>query len=405
MVEKLRILQLVPRFPFPLDDGGKIGIANIYKEFSKQGNEVHLFSLSDENLKKESIIEAEKYGTVHIFKHNTKNSLSRILKYFFLNKSIYLEKHINKQIKDEIRKILSEHSFDVIHADHTCMAPLALFAQSICHIPVGLRLHNIEWTIWQRYCDGLKNYSAQKIFIGQQTKLLKKAEKDIIQKVNINFAITDEDKKRALELAPHSNVTIASAGVNIEEWCPDSEVERNPYELILATTFNWIHNVNAVEWFIKEVMPMVKKEIPEIKLTIIGKNPPKWIENYKFLGVNPVGYVDSVQPYYNQASLNIAPLFVGGGIRIKILEAMAMGLPVVASPVAAEGIKANKTDGLFIADSSNNFYELIVKLLKNQSMMSAFRKTTRNFVQNNYSWKNNVEIMISEYKKIVTKNH
>ncbi|MFC2130344.1 glycosyltransferase family 4 protein [Bacteroidota bacterium] len=400
-MEKLSILQLVPRFPFPLDDGGKIGIANIYREFAEQGAEITLFSLGDEKISDEALNEAKKYGDVILFNHNTDNTFRRILKSILFNNSIYLNKHISAGIKKRLKEVLNIKKIDVVHADHSCMAPLALFIKSIQNIPVGLRLHNIEWLIWKRYADSLSPLSPKRLYINQQANLLKNAESEIYNNMDVCFAITEPDRQRALELSPNANVVVASAGVNPEEWQPDDSVSRNPHELILATTYHWRHNVNALKWFIKDVLPLIKKEIPGIKLTLIGKETPDWLNQYPDTGLNVVGYVDKVQPYYNKAAINIAPLFVGGGIRIKILEAMAMELPVVASAVAAEGINAKPGNGLFFADTKEIFAKSIIELCNNPAKARKTGQAAREYVLKEYSWKQNVGIMLREYKKLI----
>ncbi|MFA6570996.1 MAG: glycosyltransferase, partial [Bacteroidota bacterium] len=350
MEKKIKILQIAPRFPFPTDDGGKIGIANIFREFSEQNCEVTFFCFvgKNENINEYALNEAIRYGEVILFEHSTENTPLRILKSFLYNQSIYLKKHNNKSIEKAISNMFENRTFDIIHADHSAMAPLALRCKNRYNIPVGLRLHNVEYLIWERYAENLKKNSPKYIFIKQQALALKKAESWIYKNADVCFAITEPDKHRALEIQPDANIIVASAGVNAEEWHPEPDIERNPFELILATTYHWIHNVNALKWFLDNVYPKVREKIPDISLTLIGKEAPEWLRDYQNQSVNLVGYVDKVQPYLNKAGIYIAPLFVGAGIRIKILEAMAMELPVVASPVAAEGIEANESQGLFI---------------------------------------------------------
>jgi polysaccharide biosynthesis protein PslH len=400
-LEKLNILQLVPRFPFPSDDGGKIGIANIYIQFSSLGANVTLFSLGNEHINSDILSDAQKHGNVQLYSHNTKNTTLKILKSVLLNHSIYIKKHYSKKILKTLCRLCEKNKFDIIHADHTCMAPLAIKLRKKYQIPCGLRLHNIEWLIWKRYSDELPPYSPQRMYIKHQAKLLKQQEKNIISKININFAITEKDKKRALELAPDAKIIVASAGVNPYEWKPDYKIQRNTKELILASTFRWIHNINAIEWFIKKVLPIIEKEIPDIQFTIIGKDIPEKLKNNYTKTINFLGYVDKVQPYYNKASVNIAPLFVGSGIRIKILEAMAMELPVVASPIAAEGIYAKSKNGLFIAKGKEEFANQIINLITDPHKTRQLGKAARKFVLENYSWKKNVGMMLEEYKKLV----
>lgn len=403
MAKKIKILQLAPRFCFPDDDGGKIGIANIFKEFFEQGADVTFFSFSKEKIPHSAIEQAEKYGEVIIYNHSTENTALRIIASFLKRKSIYISKHSGKQVKRAIHEILKRTEFDIIHVDHSCMAPLGIYARSIRKIPLGLRLHNIEWLIWKRYADNLPYWRPKRVYVKQQAEELKNAEKKLYPKMDVCFTVTGKDKERAAALAPDANVVVASAGVDTAEWMPDDSIARNRYEMILATNYHWIHNVDAVRWFIHNVLPIVRKKIPEAALTLIGKNAPGWMNDYKDKGVNLMGYVSKVQPYHNRANVYIAPLFVGSGIRIKILEAMAMGLPVVATPVSAEGIAATSGDGLYIAAEAEEFARNIMDLLSNYDNARSAGKAARQFVLKEYSWKKNVGIMLDEYNKLLDK--
>ncbi|OGU13502.1 MAG: hypothetical protein A2X61_06535 [Ignavibacteria bacterium GWB2_35_12] len=403
MAKKIRILQIAPRFPFPADDGGKIGIANILKEFSNQGAEVTFFSFQDNIRNKvtpEALEEGKNYADIKLLEHSTKNSFYRIIKTFVNYQSIYIEKHINEKILNYISKLIQEKKFDVVHADHSCMARLALFVKKTSNIPAGLRLHNIEWVIWKRYAENLKRYNPKRLYVEQQTYFLRNEETKIYSKMDVCFPITEPDKQRAMELAPEGNYVVASAGVNPDEWKSSPDINRNPNQLILATTYQWIHNIEALKWFIEQVMPDLRKINPDITLNLIGKGQPKWLSKYSGIGVKPLGYVAQVQPYLNESAIYIAPLFVGGGIRIKILEAMAMELPVVATPLAAEGINAKPEDGLILSEDKDSFIKNILFLIKNPLYTKSLGKNARKFITREFSWKKNVEIMLNEYRRL-----
>ncbi len=428
MADKIRILQLAPRFPFPEDDGGKIGIANIFKEFANLGADVTLFAFSDGDIPQDHLKVAEKYGRLIIYNHSTANTPLQILKSALFGHSIYIKKHFPEKLKDNHQNIFNGNQaglngnktsspnaipYDIIHADHSCMAPLGLFLSRKYNIPLGLRLHNIEWMIWRRYAEALPAFHPKRWYVSRQSKLLQNAEKRFFADADICFAITDKDKKRALDLSPTANVVTASAGVNPEEWLPLPDIERNRHELVLATTYQWRHNIDAVKWFVARVLPIVRSKVPDATLTLIGKNSPEWLNDYRQAGVNAVGYVDRVQPYLNKASLYVAPLFVGSGIRIKILEAMAMELPVIATPVSAEGITAAESNGLFVRDNADGFARIIIDLLNNNDRIrendginknNRVRKIgteARKFVIENYSWRKNVEIILDKYRELV----
>ena len=401
MEKKIRILQIAPRLPFPMDDGGRIGIANILKEFSRQGADVTFFTFKNEEFDSNYIKEAEKYCKLFFVEHSTNNTFFRIIKSFISNKSLFLTKYQSKNVFKLLKELIGKYKFDIIHADHTSMAPLAFCVSSMIKKPVGIRLHNIEWTIWKRYSETFSYIHPQRFYLESQANLLKSAESKLIKKADVCFAITEPDKQRALDLSPNAKIVIASAGVNSEEWKPDRKVIRDPFQLILATSYRWIHNVDALKWFLNKCFPLIKKSIPQASLTLIGKDPPEWLQNYIELGVNVVGYVPKVQPYLNNASVYIAPLFVGGGIRIKILEAMSMELPVVATPIAAEGIKSTSDTGLFIEKNSTDFAERVIYLLKNAEFTRKAGNAARKHIIQEYSWEKNVGLMLDEYRKLI----
>ncbi len=402
----MRILQLTPQFPFPADDGGRISIANHYFQFLEQGNEVEMVCMSRYPIKQIEIDKNKRNGNIKIIEMDTKNTKLRVISHFLRNKSLYIEKQYTPDLIEKIEQLVEMSIINVIHADHSNMARVAIELSVKYKIPIGLRLHNLEFLIWKRYYDGLGKFSLKKLFIGQQYRLLMNLESEFITNSDVSFAITKEDKERALEIAPSANVIVASAGVNLDEWRIDNKIPKEPFSMVIATTFNWIHNVNAIQWFLYNVQPELYLKYPDISLNIIGKNPPKRFDDFKDIGVKKLGYVDDVKPFYNKSQVYIAPLFVGGGIRIKILEAMSMGLPVVATDVSAEGIEANESQGLIRANTVDEYITQIGTLFDNEDLRNELGKNARKFIETRHTWKSNVKIIIDEYSKLVssTKN-
>lgn len=233
--------------------------------------------------------------------------------------------------------------------------------------------------------------------------LLKSFENLLYNKCDVNFSVTDTDKNYALKYSPKANIVTSSIGVDPERWIV-KDLKRNTNELIIATTYKWIHNINGLKWFIEKVLPEVQAIIPDVKLTLLGKNVPDYFKHRANKAINPIGYVDSVSEYLNKASVYIAPLFVGSGIRVKILEAMAMELPVVATRISAEGIKDEdqKIDnGLFVSDNPAVQAKTIINLLQNNKLRDSEGSKAKDFVYKNFDWKSNINIMINNYEKLL----
>lgn len=392
----MKILQLIPQFILPATDGGKIGILNIIKEFSKNA-ELELIVFCNEIPDKKHLEELENYAKVNLIIKDVSNSLNNILISIIKNKPVYISKFYNEYVLNEIDNIIDNTNFNIIHADHTSMAQIANYISKKTDKPWGFRLHNIESMIWQRYGFDLPLYDLRKYIIKYQSKLLYKIEADLIAKASVGFPITNEDKRIALKMNSNSNLKVASAGVDYKNIFR-KEIERDKNILAIATNYNWIHNVNGLVWFIENVFSKLKIVNKNLKFKLYGKNIPDILKEYKKLDVECIGFVDDLSQELSVASIYIAPLFVGSGIRIKILEAMAYQLPVVATSVSAEGIEAKELDGLFISDSADEQVEIISMLLTTN--INDLGKKAREYVIKNYSWDKNVGIMLQEYKKL-----
>lgn len=395
----MKILQLSPQLPFPPDSGGKIGIYNILRELSKNGANITLFAFTKEKPRNEYIDYLRKFCNPIPYYYNTRNTVPKIIKYFILNKPIFIEKYSTNKVRKDFEKLLPSLEFDLIHIDHTLLMSLGMWLKEITHKPLGLFLHNIEWIIWQRYLDKQIRFTPTWLFLKQQTSLLRNAEARYISLADISFVLTENDYLRAKELSPESKVSIVPFGVDLNFWQVDESIQRNPYEIVFATTYSWRHNIEGLKWFLDEVFPIVLESFPQAILTILGKNPPLWLKKYS--NVNVEGYVDKVQPYYNRANLSISPLFVGGGVRVKILEALAMELPVVSTSVGAEGITARKEDGLFVEDEPSKFAETIAYLMRSFAEARYYGSNARRFIEHNHSAEKNFHIIFDRYKKII----
>jgi glycosyltransferase involved in cell wall biosynthesis len=393
----MKILQISPQFPFPETDGGKIGIASTYRQLAQKAD-VTLFCFTQNHINEEDKIEALKYGKIVIFKYNTKNSIFRIVKSIFKKDPLFIFKYSNQKVFELLDELMIKEKYDVIHADHTSMAQYAVYLKNKYNVHAGLRLHNVEHLIWERYANIISYFNPKKLYINSQAQKLKKYEADILNKVSVSFPITNKDCEIAKSISLNAEIVVAGPGINIEKMKPEV-TDRNTFSIIHATTYDWVHNVDAIRWFITDVMTDLHKIDNRINLILLGKNPPDDFSSYSHIGVNVKGYVESIIPFLSSASIYVAPLFVGGGIRIKILEAMAMELPVIASPISAEGINASINDGLIIANSKEEFVKNILNLINNPTYSRELGKKAREFVMNNYTWDKSIGIIYQKYKQ------
>lgn len=394
----MKILQLSPQNIFPPTDGGKIGIFNQFKYLNKSLDnkifETHLVIFYNEK----NINTWKKYentGKIYPIKHSTFNTKSKIIKSFLTNKSLYITKHFTNHILLELEKLVSEHQYDAILCDHTAMSEYGIKLKAKFDIPIFLRLHNIEYLIWERYYQNLSIFNPIRIFIKQQTKLLKKYELDIIKKFDKVFTINENETDYLNKISNYNNIVTIPFGVDTDVWNlpKEQKILKKKYSIAIATTFDWIHNVDGIDWFIDKVLPQVIQKYPETKLYLFGKNIPQKFKNIEYLGVCAIGFVDDVKNELIQNQIYIAPLFVGAGIRIKILEAMSIGLPVVATTISADGINSKLTNGLFITNDPTEQAKIIINLFENETKLNELSINNINFINENYNLQNNIDKM------------
>ena len=392
----MNILQLSPQYPFEESDGGKKSISMIFNGFVKNGHTVTFVYVGD---KEYSVFNTNENEIIHI-QHSTKNTLLRKIRSVFSNTPLYISKHNSPILQEKIRSTIQQKKIDIVHADHTAMAELAIFAGKYLNVPVVLRLHNVEWKIWQRFAERCSFLSPIRYYIQRQARLLKQKETELCEQCDLCLTITNKDKEAITAMSERIKVETVPFGVTHNDFQPEySQKEQDT--LLLATTWAWRHNVDGALWFIKEVLPLVKKKIPGVKLFLLGKHLPDLFQKFKAEGVIPIGYVESIREYYNRCEIFISPLFVGSGIRIKILEAMSHGLPVVSTVVGAEGIEAKERNGLFVTDNAEEQAEQLVNLLSDKKLTYNLGREAYSHVRFTYSSETLMRRVISIYEELI----
>lgn len=395
----LKILQISPQNVFPPIDGGKVGIYNIFKFLNSNGAHTDIAFFHNKDEKIDYWDKWRNLGKIHPIVHDTHNSKIKIITAFFQNKSLYLSKHINQKTLQAFEQILVNDDYNAIFCDHTAMAQTGLFLSQKYNLPVFLRLHNIEHFIWEKYGNSLSTLNPLKLFIRQQTQLLKEYELSCLDKFNYLFTINENEKLFIEQVNPKAKVETINIGVDSKTWNYSKEdfVNKSEHTLVIATNYTWKHNVTGLKWFINKVLPIVSEQISEVSLKLYGKGAEKYFKNYH-KQVKAIGFVEDITTELKKSQVYIAPLFVGAGIRIKILEAMSIGLPVVATSIAADGIIAHNTNGLFVNDDPYTQAETIIHLLKNKEFLRTSSEQAHLFISQNYNWDKSIQKMITLMK-------
>jgi glycosyltransferase involved in cell wall biosynthesis len=217
-----------------------------------------------------------------------------------------------------------------------------------------------------------------------------KAEVNLHKNVNAIFTCSLEDKKAFVKVNQEKlKVGVVPNGVNVpEEKYNDAVNEEIPRFLIFCGSLWSIPNAEGLHWFCKKIWPLVLDESSDLKLLVvgIGKLPGKYSEVYETPSVQFTGAVDDVKPWYNKAAVSVVPLLTGSGTRLKILEAMGMGVPIVSTTIGAEGIDYTEGKEIVIADEGMDFANKIIALLKNKDQREKLSVEARNLAASQYDW-------------------
>jgi glycosyltransferase involved in cell wall biosynthesis len=381
----MKILQIAPQVPYPLIDGGKIGIFNIMKYVARRGNKVDFAAYcSDDNVLRYRDM-FEQFCCFNFIQHNTKNNLLGLVKNIFSRVPYNFEKYQSRAMKQFLLEYFRNNDVDVVHVDHAHMAWVVDVIRPLTKAKIVLREHNFELKIMRRFYRGQKNIII-KLFAYLQYKKMLHYEPAMCGKFDGCIMISEQDEVELLKLNPSVKTTIIPVGIEDELLQMQDEVKEN-HSISHLGSLEWAPNRDGLMWFIDKVFPEVVKNIPDVKLYLIGKHtehikvPAELQRN-----VIGLGFVEDALKRVRQTQLTIIPLHVGGGIRVKIFELMGIGQLIISTSVGKEGISVNDKEHLFIEDDPHKFASRIIDCLQNFNTTKEITQKAKSLMRDKYSW-------------------
>jgi glycosyltransferase involved in cell wall biosynthesis len=243
-----------------------------------------------------------------------------------------MAKHCTAAMRRALEEAARSGAYDLLHCDSISLAPLA----ANCGLrPALLAEHNVEALIWQRLLE-FERRPLHRAFIALQARKLRSVESACCRAFDACVAVSEPDALLLREWYGVENVEVVPNGVE-----PDVGLDSGPARdgrLAFIGAMDWFPNQDAVRWMVDDILPLVRKRTPRVTLTLAGRNPPRWMKRLSADGIRVTGTVEDVSPYLREAAVCVVPLRIGGGTRLKILEALAAGKPVVSTAVGAEGL-------------------------------------------------------------------
>jgi polysaccharide biosynthesis protein PslH len=396
----MKILQIAPQIPFPLDDGGRIGIYGITNYLHKRGHKID-FAVYRKNCDYNSSFTALKYiCNPHILDVQTDNNFFKAGLNFLSPIPYNISKFIKKEMQEFLVRFLNNNEIDIVHVDHAHMGWTIDIIKNIKNVPVILREHNVEMRIMKRFSEYETNPFLRNYALLQYQKFLK-YEPKLCEKFDNCIMITREDENEILHYNPKIKTSVIPAGID-PQLLKFTSKETIPFSLFHIGSLKWLPNLDGLNWFLDEVFPEVIKKIPDVKLFIYGKGC-EILEIDPLLKNNIVvkGYVDDIFSEISDKQVAVVPLRVGGGMRIKIIELMALGKSIISTSVGTEGITVKDNENILIADNKQDFLDKITDLFTNKVNSVKMIEAARDFIRENYTWEHVALQFENKYKELI----
>jgi sugar transferase (PEP-CTERM/EpsH1 system associated) len=381
----MKILVIDEEFPFPLNTGKRIRSFNLaraltafhdvsYLAYGLPGSDAFRF------LQKNRITPfpvdppyRQKSGTGFYF---------RLLLNLLSPLPYIVTSHYSRAFKERLKGLLKEDEYDIVICEWT---PYAVFLRDLPAVKKIIVAHNIESRIWQRYQSEEKN-PLKRLYIAIQRGKIERFERKCFHWANGATAVSDNEAHQIENFGVDYRVEVVENGVDVDYFSP-REDEIDPDMVVFTGSMDWRPNQDAVAYFVTEILPHIKKKKLSIKVFLVGRNPSKSVLRLGRLdGVNVTGTVDDVRPYMVRAGAYVVPLRIGGGSRVKILEALAMMKPVVSTSIGAEGLRVKHGEEIIISDEPEKFAEAVVNCLEDSDLSRRIGANGRMLVEKYYRW-------------------
>lgn len=355
----MHILQLCPRVPFPLTTGGAIAMYDVAAGLVQAGHRVTMLAINTPKHHQPADV-LDHLGPnfrLVVVDIDTNITPLRALKNLLFSRQPYIvERFISPVMGEKLREILLNEAVDVVQMEGTFTAWYAevLGRQHSAELPVPplvLRAHNLENTIWHMLASREGN-PLKRLFLRNMAGRLEQFERRHLTQFDAVAAITADDAQRLRALGCPEPVVFIPAGVDLIRFQPDATIRPKPRTLFMIGSLNWLPNLEGLQWLLREVWPIFHAEMPDVELHIAGSGTPEELLKPRTDNVVVHGFVESAPAFVQQYELMVVPLLSGGGMRIKIIEGMALGKAILSTTLGAEGIAVRDGHDILLRDSA-----------------------------------------------------
>ncbi|MDY0079267.1 MAG: glycosyltransferase family 4 protein [Ignavibacteriaceae bacterium] len=399
----MKILQISPHLGVPPNTGANISVFGITKYLSLLGHEIDFVSYRKSFNLESTLKDLRPYCDPTILDIQTGNNVISAIFNVFSHVPYNVSKYINRDLREFIIKYFKNNKPDIIHIDHLHMAWIVDDIRELTNAPIVLREHNVETNIMKRFSEKESNILLR-WYSARQAKKLENYEVKYCRKFNKCIMITSVDEQQIRQLDSRIDTTTIEAGID-EHLLNYRKKEVIPKSLFHIGSLDWYPNKDGLEWFLNSVMPSLSEQIPEIKLFIYGSGAEKLkIDSKVKDNIEICGFVSNLAQNILNKELMIVPLRIGSGIRLKILEMLAMGCNILTTEIGKEGINAENKKHLLIGNSAEEFKSIIIDYLNGKYDKELISNNAKDLIRDSYTWPIIAKRFENEYMKIIEFN-
>lgn len=402
----MKILVVDQLVPYPPTDGGKIRIFNLLKYLSRD-HEVSFLSLFKPS-------EEEDNGANYLKKFCARVELVarpqyrkqeyrwRQLRGLLKGESPRNEIFWVEEMADKIRTLTEKEEFAIVDIQRPNMAPYIKAISPTSGCRKILTLHDVPYIQYRRMVSVERDWSAKRRLLFMDLLFSKRTILKYARRFDKCIMVSEHDGDTLKRAAPDIDVAVVPNGVDATAYRLLTSQSVAPV-LLFAGRMNYHPNVDGAIFFCREIFPLIKQQIPDAKLLIVGSGPRDSVQALASEDITVTGFVESVVPYYQQALVSVVPLRSGSGTRLKILESMALGRPVVSTTLGCEGLKVTQEENILVADTPTDFVTQTVRLLRDESLRQRLITNGRNLVEGTYDWQVITGQLLHLYTEIINK--
>ena len=388
---------ITPYLPYPLVSGGQIRTYNLLKNLAEK-HQITLASFIRDTQEEKFIKELEPFcRKVIVFKRRKAFSPVNILLSAFTPFPFLVCIYFDIRIRSMIRKELDHENYDLIHAETFYVMPNIPKTK----VPIFLVEQVIEYLVYQRFVAGLPAwlfFLKPLLFI--DVAKIKWWERYYWKRAKRLAAMSEDDLDFIHNLEPNLKIDVVANGVDIEYFAKTKKQKSHHPTVLFVGQFKWLPNRDATKFLITEIWPKIKNSISDARLLIVGRNPPKDIQDMASSDIQIDGAVEDIRLAYGKADVLLAPIRNGRGTKYKILEAMATNTPIVGTKLAVEGINIKDDKHALITNTSAGLAAQTIKVLKNPQIGDRLAKTAYELVSKDYNWQKISDNLDNVYQEV-----